>query len=95
MSQPTPEPEPLDPAQIRAAILAGQCPWCDRTGLTVPAMHTAKVHGIDGRRLRELADLPWSAPTADPDYTADRVERGRSQQSAITALRRQRPRDTR
>ena len=94
MSRP-PDPEPLDPARIRAAILAGQCPWCDRTGLTVPAMHTAKVHGIDGRRLRELADLPWSAPTADPDYTADRVERGRSQQSAITALRRQRPRDTR
>ena len=94
MSRP-PDPEPLDPARIRAAILAGQCPWCDRTGLTVPAMHTAKVHGIDGRRLRELADLPWSAPTADPDYTADRIERGRSQQSAITALRRQRPRDTR
>jgi hypothetical protein len=95
MSQPTPDPEPLDPAQIRAAILAGQCPWCNRTGLTVPAMHTAKVHGIDKRRLRELADLPWSAPIADPDYTADRVQRGRSNQSAITALRRQRPRDTR
>jgi hypothetical protein len=55
-------------------VLNGDCPWCERTGFAKLAQHTAMVHDVDRRSLREMAGLPWSAIIASPEVTAERRE---------------------
>lgn len=60
---------------------AGYCPHCGRGPWRSVAHHAAKKHGIDARRLREDAGLPWSAPLADPDVLETLAQRGRDRQA--------------
>jgi hypothetical protein len=70
-----------DEAGIRAAVLAGICPWCRKGPYKVVAGHTTRVHGVDRLKLRELAGLTYSASICDPEVSEACRERGASPES--------------
>ena len=58
--------------EIRRLILAGTCPWCDRTNLLVPARHATSRHGIDRRELRRLMGVRARTSICAPQQTEHR-----------------------
>ena len=59
---------PIDPAEAEALLREQVCPICRKGPWRVVAGHVWRKHGVDGRQLREMAGLPWSAKISDPEH---------------------------
>lgn len=68
MSEGRVQSKDVTPEQARALLAEHQCPLCGRGPWRVVAGHVWRAHGVDGRALREMAGLPWSAKIADPEH---------------------------
>lgn len=69
--------------RARWCIENGVCPFCGRQGFRVLAGHTAKIHGVDGRQLRDLAELTYSTSICAPDVREACAERARGSEHRL------------
>jgi hypothetical protein len=60
--------------QIIAGILQGTCAWCGKGPFKMLAQHVNKTHGINTRRLRDLAGVTYSAVICSPEHHDRLVE---------------------
>jgi transposase len=71
--------EMSDQTAIRAKVLAGICPFCDKGPFHVVAGHTVRVHNVNSRELRDAAGLYYSDTITSPEYHEARVTLSRRQ----------------
>lgn len=74
---------------IKAKIVAGDCPFCTKTGFRVVASHISNVHSIRSRDLRDLVGFNYSESITDPDYHVmmSEINRPKLTEAAIAAAR--------
>lgn len=63
---------------MQEVLASGHCPVCLAGPFVVPAMHVARVHGIDRFALREMIGVTRGSSICDPDYSEDRREHARA-----------------
>lgn len=54
---------------VLIAIATQICPWCDRGPFRNLALHAAQMHELTAADLCEMAEIPRSWPTCDPDLS--------------------------
>ena len=73
----------MDRQVFRTIVLAGMCPFCDAGPFKIVAGHTNRAHGVDRKKLRDLAGLTFTASITAPDLHAEWSEMRRAEFQAL------------